>query len=54
MSGPAVTLDVTDGSRKYSVDLVPVFTFETSRWPPKPLRTVNSLPRTIKTSTLVR
>lgn len=42
MSGPAVTLNIQRNAEEFSVDLVPVFTFGTSRLPPEPLYQVNS------------
>lgn len=42
MSGPAVTLNVRKNAVEFSVDLVPVFSFGTSRLPPEPLNQFNN------------
>jgi hypothetical protein len=44
MSGPAVTLIVQENTKLIALDLVPVFCFGTSRWPPHPTRQLSGLP----------
>ncbi|XP_069681528.1 cyclic GMP-AMP synthase-like receptor isoform X1 [Periplaneta americana] len=48
--GPAMTLNVTyvvTHKKKFSVDLVPVFTYGCNKWPSEPLRQLNDIPREI-------
>jgi hypothetical protein len=45
VSGPAVTLNVKENTKLIAVDLVPVFSFGTNRWPPRPTRQLSGLPR---------
>lgn len=44
ISGPAVTLNVRQNTKEFAVDLVPVFSFGTDRWPPQPTRQLRDLP----------
>ena len=44
MSGPAVTLNVQEDTKVIAMDLVPVFCFETNRWPPQPIRQLSGIP----------